>query len=112
MKTFDDYQLEALKFAIYPEEQQLVYPALGLASECGEVCDKVKKLIRDRKNGFDDLNNDDRLAIVKEIGDVLWYASVLCYELDFNLSDAATINLHKLSSRQKRNKLTGSGDDR
>ena len=44
---FNQYQELARSTAIYPAEYGLVYTALGLAGESGEVAEKVKKLIRD-----------------------------------------------------------------
>ena len=39
--SFEEYQVEADKTAIYPDEHKIVYPALGLAGEAGEVAYKV-----------------------------------------------------------------------
>jgi len=100
----DEYQDEALKFAIYKKEFKVVYPALGLASEAGEVCDKIKKWIRD--------GDADKAEIAKELGDVLWYVAVLSSDLGFPLSDVALMNMEKLQNRKKRGKLRGSGDNR
>ena len=41
------YQNSAVKTAIYPEEYKIMYPALGLVGEAGEVANKVKKVFRD-----------------------------------------------------------------
>jgi NTP pyrophosphatase (non-canonical NTP hydrolase) len=101
---FDEYQEDALKFAIFDPSYSLIYPALGLASEAGEVADKIKKGIRDGA-----LNPQD---VMKELGDVLWYTAVLANSVGYPLSYVADANLKKLSSRKARNKLTGSGDDR
>jgi NTP pyrophosphatase (non-canonical NTP hydrolase) len=102
--TFDDYQSAARKTAIYPEQHKVVYPALGLAGEAGEVAEKVKKWIRDGV-----LDPD---AVKKELGDVLWYLAALAGDLNLSLSDVAEANVRKLESRQARGVLGGSGDNR
>ena len=50
--------------------------------------------------------------IAKEIGDVLWYCATLSHDLGYKLEDIASMNYAKLRSRQVRNKLHGSGDNR
>ena len=47
MSDFNSYQRTATKTAIYPPEHKILYPALGLAGEAGEVANKVKKVMRD-----------------------------------------------------------------
>lgn len=113
MRDFNEYQEAAIAFAKYPIENDMdiIYPALGLVSEAGEVADKLKKHIRDGK-GIGSLSLEHRREIMKELGDVLWYTAVLCWELDFNLSDAAETNIMKLESRKERNVIGGSGDNR
>jgi len=86
-----------------------IYPTLGLVGEAGEVAEKVKKVIRDKNGIFD---NESKLGIQKELGDVLWYVSNLCTELNFNLEDVALQNLEKLKLRAAKGKISGSGDDR
>ena len=66
--TMNEYQNLALETAIYP--QPIIYPALGLTGEAGEVADKVKKVLRDNDSQF---TPEKKLEIAKEIGDVLWY---------------------------------------
>jgi NTP pyrophosphatase (non-canonical NTP hydrolase) len=101
---FDEYQKKALAYAIYDRKYRVVYPSLGLASEAGEVADKVKKWIRD--------GTVDKAAISKELGDVLWYIAVLANDLGFPLSEVAKVNLDKLDKRQKNGTIKGSGDNR
>jgi NTP pyrophosphatase (non-canonical NTP hydrolase) len=107
---FDLYQGKAEETAVYPNKgDNLYYPALGLAGEAGEVCEKIKKIMRDKDGDF---TVDDSLSIGKELGDVLWYLAALCYELDLDLSTIARLNLNKLESRKERGVLKGSGDNR
>ena len=95
---------------MYPNKgDNLYYPALGLAGEAGEVCEKIKKIMRD-KGGV--ISEEDSLELSKELGDVLWYVSALACEINVALSSVAEENLDKLSSRQDRGKLQGSGDNR
>ena len=105
---FTLYQQEALKSAIFPEEYKIIYPALGLAGETGEVVEKVKKLLR----GDVKLDDAYRDMLIKELGDVLWYMAALANDLDTDLEEVAKINLVKLKDRQGRNKIQGNGDSR
>lgn len=108
--TFDEYQEESVKTAIYPKLMHgSVYPALGLAGEAGEVADKVKKLVRDDEGQVTDAKKAD---IKKELGDVLWYVSQVASEFNLSLNEVASGNISKLKDRQKRGKLQGSGDNR
>ena len=106
---FDMYQKVAKTTAIYPREQAIIYPTLGLTGEAGEVANKVKKIIRD---GTDKNNEDMVQAISSEIGDCLWYIAVLADDIGFKLSDIANINLEKLANRKKNGTIQGSGDNR
>jgi len=98
------YQKAAAKTAIYKAEHSILYPALGLAGEAGEVANKVKKMLRD--------GDFDRQAISAEIGDVLWYIAALSRDLNINMHDLAMKNLEKLYGRKSRGTLQGSGDKR
>ena len=107
---FKTYQKKARETAQYPNlGSNNIYPTLGLVGEAGEVAEKVKKVIRDKKGIFD---NESKLGIKKELGDVLWYLSNLCTELNFNLEDVALQNLEKLKLRAAKGKISGSGDNR
>ena len=106
----NDYQRESRKTALYPEVgRNPIYPTLGLVGEAGEVADKVKKILRDKKGVFD---KDSKDQIKFELGDVLWYISQLSSELGYELEEVANANLLKLKSRKSRGKIQGSGDNR
>jgi NTP pyrophosphatase (non-canonical NTP hydrolase) len=86
-------------------DERLVENTLGLVGEAGEVAEKIKKLIRD-SNRF---NNEE---ILKELGDVVFYATALANIYGNGLQEVLELNMKKLDDRQKRGKLKGSGDNR
>jgi len=101
---FREYQHKAVSFAIYPATHKVLYPALGLCGETGEVAEKVKKQVRD--------GVFNRHEVAKELGDVLWYLSNLANDIGYNLDEIADMNIEKLTSRKNRDKIKGSGDNR
>lgn len=107
--TFNDYQGLAVKTAVYGAGNEILYPALGLGNEAGEVQGKIKKVLRDKNGLFDKASRE---AIGDEIGDVLWYMAALCRDLDLSLEDIANNNIRKLLDRQARGVIQGSGDNR
>ena len=107
--NFNEYQEKAVKTAIYGAGSLIVYPALGLANEAGEVLGKIKKVLRDNEGVFTKQTNE---AIGAEIGDTLWYIAALCRDLGISLEDVAKGNLIKLADRQARGVIHGSGDQR
>lgn len=119
---FYNYQVKAHEFANYTdkeikgydeelkfEDSGLEYPVMGLTEEAGEVTGKFAKIIRDKKGV---ITQDDRDEIIKELGDVLWMVSEIAERLDCSLQRVAHVNIEKLTSRLKRGKINGSGDNR
>lgn len=106
---FDEYQYFTSTTAKYPPEMGIYYTALALAGEAGEYCDKVSKILRDDGGK---LTPDKRVELIKELGDTLWNISEAARMLNYSLSEVAKINVDKLTSRMKRGKLHGSGDNR
>jgi NTP pyrophosphatase (non-canonical NTP hydrolase) len=104
-----NYQVDARTTAIYPPEVKVIYPALGLAGEAGEVCNKTKKILRDDGGR---MTEEKRTQLIDELGDVLWYVANLATDLGVTLDEVARINLAKLNSRKERGTITGSGDNR
>jgi NTP pyrophosphatase (non-canonical NTP hydrolase) len=109
--TLDEYQKKALTTVISSTDKfkDTLHWVLGINGEAGEVAEKVKKIIRD-KGG--EISEEDKLELSKEVGDVLWYLAVFSHDLGFSLDEVAQNNLDKLSSRQSRGLLGGSGDNR
>lgn len=109
ISDLNEYQRCALETADYPKEWDIIYPTLGLAGESGEVAEKVKKTIRDHNGNFD---TERCCAIASELGDCLWYVSVMAHDIGFTLQEIAEMNYEKLQSRKRRNKIHGDGDNR
>ena len=107
MMNFNEYQKIARSTAVYPEEYKVVYPALGLCGEAGEVADKIKKTVRG-DTPLDEVTGN----IAMELGDVLWYVATLADDLGVELEDVAKWNVDKLQRRMKSNKIKGDGDNR
>lgn len=109
-EQFNTYQTESRRtWGLVHTDHPIVYPTLGLVNEAGEVAGKIKKIFRD-KDGV--ISEDDREALKYELGDVLWYLTQICTELDLSLAEVADANLEKLLSRLERGTIGGDGDHR
>lgn len=107
--NFSEYQARARETAIYPEKYKVIYPCLGLFGECSEVCELIKKWIRDE----DCVMSPERLEKIKsEISDVYWYIAALCTDLGLDMNEIAEFNIKKLQSRKERGVLKGDGSNR
>lgn len=88
---------------------QMMGMVLGLSGESGEVQEKIKKLLRDKRGK---LSTEDKQELIKELGDILWYIAAVAHLLGSSLDEVAMRNNEKLASRHKRQTLQGSGDNR
>ena len=90
----DIYQLDVLKYA--PDYQHympnVLYAAIGICGEAGEVSELVKKYAY-HGHAID----KDHLA--RELGDVLWYVSYMAHLFGYSLSEIMEMNQDKLSKR-------------
>ena len=101
--NLNEYQKAAAK-SMQPKCRNLNYLGLGLAGEAGEICDKLKRIIRGDGQIDDDL--------LYECGDLLWYLSQLVYFLKVDLETVAVMNIEKLEKRMKNKTIAGKGDKR
>jgi NTP pyrophosphatase (non-canonical NTP hydrolase) len=108
--TLNDYQQAAMSTAVFPTHDlmPIIYPALGLAGETGEVVDKIKKVIRNGGN----FSDETKAEIAKELGDVLWYIAAMSRQLGFTLEQIGEMNIQKLADRKNRGVLKSEGDNR
>lgn len=103
--NLDQYQRSAMTFRLPTADRE--YALLNLVAEAGEVAGKAAKLRRDGGD-IEEYNS----AMKKELGDVLWQLAAVAKDHGLSLSEVALHNLEKLSSRQQRNVIQGSGDTR
>lgn len=86
-------------------QTRLVENTLGLVGESGEVAEKIKKMLRDN-------TRYTATDIIKELGDIVFYATALANYYGGDLSVVMAMNVKKLDDREIRGKLQGSGDNR
>ena len=86
-------------------QERLMENTLGLMGEAGEVAEKIKKMIRDG-------NRFTPEDIVKELGDVVFYATALSNYYGYSFNAMLKMNVDKLDSREQRGVIKGEGDNR
>jgi len=107
LNLLEEYREHTRETCIYDPNDAFEYTILGLCSEAGEVAGKYKKFLRDN-TPWEDL----QLAMMKELGDVLWYVDRIADEFDLNLQTIMEANVLKLQARKANNTISGSGDER
>lgn len=88
---FDGYQEWALTTAGPQTVEGTGYLTMKLAGEAGETADKLAKLDRDCGGVqlWKDVPSEKKAPLVKEMGDVLWYTSVIASRINKALSEVA-----------------------
>lgn len=133
IKTFQEYHEKAYALAKYPGHGtgNLLYGAIAVPGEAGELAEKVKKLYRNYNITIDperitffhegstvpkaDINlkiRELRTGMIKEAGDILWELNAFLTELGSSMEEAATLNIDKLYDRKDRGVLLSEGDNR
>ena len=107
--TLNEYQDFTVKNAICRHDHEIPYLALALGGEVGEIADKVKKVLRDKRGNF---FATDIHALCLELGDALYYMALLAKVLGYTFSEIAQLNIDKINGRMERGTLHGSGDER
>ena len=92
LATFAAFEAEVWRQSEPTGQDLLCLGGLGIAGEAGEVADAIKKHIFHTRPL-------DRDALLKEVGDVLWYAMAVCRAVDASLEDAADAVAAKLRLR-------------
>lgn len=115
--SVDAYQATVVETAVFQKnlphlthaDACILYAALGLVEEAGEIAGKVKKALR-KGTSPEGLRRSQ--ALREELGDVAWYLAQLAHQLSFPLSEVITSNLEKLEDRTLRGVVVGEGDNR
>jgi len=74
------------------QDLMVIWNAIGLAGEAGEVAEIVKK-------GIFHQHGLDKGKLFKELGDCLWYIAALCTKLGWDMEDVMAYNIDKLRER-------------
>ena len=94
MRTRDDVSTDRLIRAMHDYEgmADIITACMGLCGEVGELVDMFKKHI------FHEQELDEDHA-KKELGDVMWYAALLCDAMSWDLETIMAMNITKLEKR-------------
>jgi NTP pyrophosphatase (non-canonical NTP hydrolase) len=109
---WDEYQEKAADTAVYPQAGTrsmlaILYTALGLAGEAGEVANQVKKIFRDDEG----VVRPDRIARIRqELGGTFWYLAQLMNELEIEGEGVLWDNLAELQQRWYKQTICGDGE--
>lgn len=74
---------------------RLMTAAVGLTAESGEFTEIIKKIAFQGK----ELTEDNRVHLIKELGDVYWYFTQAMIALGIDLNDVVLTNVMKLTAR-------------
>lgn len=69
--------------------------ASGIASESGEINEIIKKWLF---HGHP-MDDETRVHLKKELGDMQWYIALMCYAMDFDDAEILGLNIAKLRAR-------------
>lgn len=74
----------------------LVWAALGLAAEAGEVVGNLEKWLRKDYGAA-----PPKEKTLDELGDVLWFMAEICNSLEITLDDVILHNIEKINGRRQ-----------
>ncbi len=122
--TIEEWEQKIKKWDMYPDAvKEIVYTSskeeliklitllvhyVGLVNEIGELGGKIKKEIRDKKQ-IPTLRDLDKGS---EAGDVDWYLTTIDRDLGFTKKEIINLNNKKLTKREQKGMMHGSGDHR
>ncbi len=93
-------------------EDEILFLALAINGEAGELAEHVKKLYRDGDYPNVQLSAERRRSMLKELGDKMYYIDRAAKFLGSSLEEVAGMNIKKLADRKARGVMGGVGDER
>ncbi|GCF11333.1 nucleoside triphosphate pyrophosphohydrolase family protein [Dictyobacter arantiisoli] len=91
--TIQEYAQEIHRTCNLEDPKELLtLTALGIAGESGEIVDTLKKFLYHQ-------HDLDVPELCKEVGDLLWYMTLLCDTLGLTMHDVMEANVKKLRKR-------------
>lgn len=92
LKEYQEFHIKTVQ-----KDFSLLYFAVGLGGECGEVLNEVKKVYRKDEQ----VSEEDRQKLILELGDVVWYVTAISKKLDVSLEEVLQSNATKLIKRNE-----------
>ena len=97
LKEYQEFcKLTAKKFDI--PEHEIFSWGLGISGEAGDLAGCIKKTFFH--------GNDQKSGIKENVGDVMWYAAMICNYFGWDLQDVLNENLEKLKKRYPQGHFT------
>ncbi|MBI2630559.1 nucleoside triphosphate pyrophosphohydrolase family protein [Candidatus Pacearchaeota archaeon] len=90
LKEYQELCKKTAKKFETPEKEILTW-GLGITGEAGDVASCIKKTFAH--------DNDQRAGIKENIGDVLWYAAMICNFFGWDFQEVLNGNVKKLEAR-------------
>lgn len=75
--------------------ERLMTGGVGMCAESGEFLEVVKKMVYQGK----DWTPEVRFHLLRELGDIMWYAAQAVIALDTSMDEVIQMNIDKLSAR-------------
>ena len=75
--------------------ERLMTGGVGMCAESGEFLEVVKKMVYQGK----DWTPEVRFHLLRELGDIMWYAAQAIIALDTSMEEVIQMNIDKLSAR-------------
>ena len=91
-KAYEAFVKNGVKLDDDTYRERVLLAATGIGGEAGEVIDHIKKLAWHRKPL-------DREAFILELGDLLWYYTLLLSVTGISFTEVMTRNIEKLVER-------------